>query len=78
MTKSTNQLKFLFRADKTNVGDWVCPPFHYFPFRPNLIGDIININFELNSEDILILGGGGIGSKFFSAHLDRIKKKISF
>lgn len=75
MTKSTNQLKFLFRADKTNVGDWVCPPFHYFPFRPNLIGDIININFELNSEDILILGGGGIGSKFFSAHLDRIKKK---
>jgi exopolysaccharide biosynthesis predicted pyruvyltransferase EpsI len=39
-----------------------------------LILFIININFELNSKDILILGVG-IGSKFFLLHLNRIKEK---
>jgi len=56
MSKSNNQLKFLFRADKTNVGDWVCPPFHYFPFRPNFIGDVINIK-KPHSEYLNALNG---------------------
>ena len=68
-----SQLKFIFRADNTNVGDWWSPPFRYFPFKPSIIGDIINKNFEINKSDILIMGGGGIGSEFFKPHLDRIK-----
>ena len=66
-------LKFLFRADRSNVGDWWCPPFRYFPFKEATIGDIIDTNFPLDNTDILVLGGGGIGSNFFKDHLDRIK-----
>ena len=35
-----HHLHFLFRADKTNVGDWWCVPIRYFPFKPNNVGDI--------------------------------------
>ena len=37
-----HHLHFLFRADKTNVGDWWCVPIRYFPFKPSYIGDILN------------------------------------
>ena len=66
-------LKFLFRADQTNVGDWWCPPFRYFPFKPASISDLIDKSSEINEKDILILGGGGIGSPFFEPYLERIK-----
>lgn len=68
-----SQLKFIFRADNTNVGDWWCPPFRYFPFKPSAIGDILNSEFEIKKTDTLIIGGGGIGSEFFEPHLKRIK-----
>ena len=67
-------LKFIFRADKTNVGDWFCPPFRYFPFKPSKIGDILDEKFTIRQDDIVIIGGGGIGTDFFKQHLDRIKK----
>lgn len=69
-----SNLHFLFRADSSNVGDWWCPPFKYFPFRPAKATDIINENFKCDKNDILILGGGGIGNKFFNPHLERIKR----
>ena len=68
-------LKFIFRADNSNVGDWHCGPFLYFPFRPHIIGDILDTNFNLSKDDILILGGGGLGSNFFKPHLNRLKNK---
>jgi len=67
-----SHLKFLFRADETNVGDWWSPPFRYFPFKEALIGDIIDVNFNLADTDILIIGGGGVGTEYFRPHLNRI------
>ena len=73
LSQFIGQLKFIFRADNTNVGDWWCPPFRYFPFKPSAIGDILNSEFEIKKTDTLIIGGGGIGSEFFEPHLERIK-----
>ena len=67
-------MKFIFRADNTNVGDWWCPPWRYFPFKPGSVGDILNPEFKISESDILIMGGGGIGSEFFRPHLNRIKE----
>jgi len=69
-----SNLKFIFRADRTNVGDWWCPPWRYFPFRPATIGDILDSKFKINETDILLVGGGGLGSDFFRPHLNRIKE----
>ena len=68
-----SNISFLFRADNKNVGDWWCPPFRYFPFKPGNIGDVLNINFNLSDTSILIIGGGGIGSEYFRPHLKRIE-----
>ena len=70
-----NPIQFLFRIDKTNVGDWWCSPRRYFPFKPNNVGDITNVSIPLENVKTLIIGGGGIGSNFFKPHLDRIKEK---
>ena len=69
-----SKLKFIFRADRTNVGDWFCPPFRYFPFKPSQIGDILDEKFTIRKDDIVIIGGGGIGTDFFIKHLERIKR----
>jgi len=62
-----SNLKFIFRADRTNVGDWWCPPWRYFPFRPAMIGDIVDSKFKINETDILLVGGGGLGNDFFGS-----------
>ena len=67
-------LKFIFRADSSNVGDWWCPPWRYFTFKPAVIGDILDSNFTVTDSDTLVVGGGGLGSEFFQPHLERIKK----
>ena len=68
-------LAFLHRMDKKNVGDFVCPPFMYFPFKPSINGDIIDESFDFTGIQTAILGGGGLGRKGFQHHLDRIKQK---
>ena len=73
-SSATTNLKFIFRADKTNVGDWWCPPWRYFQFKPGVVGDIFNPEFKISETDTLILGGGGIGSETFRPHLNRIKE----
>jgi len=73
-SSAKTNLKFIFRVDKKNVGDWWCPPWRYFQFKPGIAGDILNPEFKINETDILILGGGGIGSEFFLPHLNRIKE----
>lgn len=67
-------LAFIYRMDKKNVGDWVCSPSLYFPFKPALKGDILDKNLNLQGIDTLILGGGGLGTKYFEPHLNRIKE----
>lgn len=74
MISKVSNLKFLFRADNTNVGDWWSPPFKYFAFKPGMIGDVLDVNFQIKEDDILIIGGGGIGRKSFSLSLQRIKE----
>ena len=69
-----SDLNFIFRANKTNVGEWFSPPFRYFPFKPSLAGDILDEKFSIKQDDIVIIGGGGLGRDNFKPHLDRIKR----
>ena len=69
-----SKLKFIFRADNTNVGDWWCPPWRYFPFKPGIVGDILDSKFQIDETDTLLVGGGGLGNEFFRPHLKRIKE----
>ena len=71
----------IFRADPSNVGDAFCPPFIYFPFKDKRFLDIVNIDektiFERN--EIIILGGGGLGRDFFKNKIEillDLKKKF--
>ena len=70
-----SELSFLFRADKTNVGDWYCPPFRYFQFKPFLVGDILDQKFNLNSSKTVIVGGGELGQPFFSKSFGSFGKR---
>lgn len=73
-------IKFLFRADNTNVGDWWCPPWKFFPFKPGTVNDIADVNCKITNTDILIVGGGGLGSEHFRQDLARLrasKPKVS-
>lgn len=66
-------MAFVFRADRTNVGDWWCLPFRYFPFKSTNIYDITGSRQGIESEKILIVGGGGLGTTFFGPRLNRLK-----
>jgi hypothetical protein len=64
----------IFRADPTNVGDAFCPPFIYFPFKNKRYIDILNINQNttFHRDEIIIVGGGGLGKEFFKEKIDTI------
>ena len=63
----------VFRTDNTNIGDWYCPPFRYFPFKPSQVFDILDEQQKYLSEDIIILGGGSLGREFFEKYLNNLK-----
>ena len=67
-------LKFVFRPDKRNVGDWWSPPFRYFPFKPAQVIDILNPSNIFAQTDTIIMGGGGLGRESFRPYLNKIKK----
>jgi hypothetical protein len=67
-------LTSVFRADPDNVGDWWSPPFRYFPLRPSTVYDLIDTRQDFASEKILVAGGGGLGTSFFKAHVERLKR----
>ncbi len=67
-------LKFVFRPDKKNVGDWWSPPFRYFPFKPAQVIDILNPSNIFAQTDTIIMGGGGLGRESFRPYLNKIKK----
>ena len=62
----------IFRADKTNVGDWWAPPFRYFPFLSHRFEDLVDCTPDKDEEGVFIVGGGGLGRDGFRAHLDRL------
>lgn len=66
-------MAFVFRADRTNVGDWWCLPFRYFPFKPASIYDIVGNMQGIESERMVIVGGGGLGTDFFRPRLNKLK-----
>lgn len=70
------KIHFIFRADQSNVGDWWCPPFRYFNFRPASVSDIYCLSDNLSDDDILIIGGGGLGTEHFTPYLNFIKAKF--
>lgn len=63
----------VFRADNTNVGDWFCPPFRYFPFRPAQAMDILAPAIDLAGAKVVIVGGGGLGTEFFAPYLRKLE-----
>ena len=69
-----SSLKFIYRKDKNNVGDWFCSPVRYFSFRPNLVGDLTDNKFRIDKGDTIILGGGGLGRDYFLPYLKKLEK----
>jgi len=66
-------MKYVFRADNTNVGDWWSPPWKYFDFHGSAsIYDILDTTANIRRTDTLLIGGGGLGAEFFRPHLKRI------
>ena len=65
----------IFRADKTNAGDWWSPPIRYFKFKNAKAIDILNCHQLPNDESIFIVGGGGLGRPFFQNHLNWLKRQ---
>jgi hypothetical protein len=64
----------VFRADKTNAGDWWCPPIRYFQFKRAKAVDILNFKMLPNEEYLLVLGGGGLGRPFFQNAIQSIAR----
>lgn len=71
-------LAFLFRADETNAGDWWCPPFRYFRFKPAIAGDVLDTSLNTEGLSTIIVGGGGIGTEFFRPHLNRLSRRRNY
>ena len=68
------RLRFVHRIDPRNVGDLFCGPYRYFPFRSHSLSDIFEfgaIPRDLENE-IIVLGGGGLGKSTFDKHLANI------
>lgn len=67
-------IHFIFRADKTNTGDWWSLPTRYFGFEEFKVWDILALPRNFDREDILIIGGGGLGADYFWKELEILKK----
>ncbi|GLS81565.1 hypothetical protein [Paracoccus marinus] len=65
-------MAFIFRDDPTNVGDHVCPPYKYFDFRDAPVYDVMDPSADLSTEKVVVVGGGGLGRRYFRKQLDRI------
>ncbi len=64
----------IYRKDPKNVGDWWSPPHRYFPeIKPEEEIDLISIKKSFQSENLVIVGGGGLGRTAFRPHLDNLR-----
>jgi len=66
------KVRHFFRADKTNVGDWWCPPIRYFPLPNHGVYDLVGAEKNNDFDGLVVLGGGGLGAPFFKNHLESL------
>ena len=62
------------RKVKDNVGDYYCNPGRYFDFPEYTSGELVNNSFPVTNE-ILVIGGGGLIHKKFSKNIDALLNK---
>lgn len=62
------------RKVKNNVGDLFCNPSRYFNFTNCKSGELVNNNFPITGETILV-GGGGLIHKKFQNHIQSLIQK---
>lgn len=65
-------MAYVHRLDHSNVGDMFCTPHLYLNPFPGDVYDIFDNNLDLNKEKIIIVGGGGLGRKFFAKGLKKL------
>ena len=65
------------RVDRSNVGDIYCAPHQFFDFGEPDVVDILDLDGDLSNYDAILLGGGGLGARFFQKPLDRLARLAS-
>lgn len=68
-------MAYIHRIDDTNVGDLLSAPYLYMDIFPGQAYDIFDSTLDLNKEKIIIVGGGGLGRRFFSKALKRLASR---
>jgi hypothetical protein len=64
-------IRNIFRKDPTNVGDWYCTPFRYFPLGDQPAADVYEEPL-VEEGDTVVVGGGGLISENFAPYLERL------
>jgi len=66
-------IQSIFRYDSTNAGDYFSPPFRYVNLGSSRFEDISHLNNVASLAPNLVIGGGGLlGSRTFDPHFKRI------
>lgn len=65
-------MAYVHRIDNTNVGDIFCAPYRYIRVFPGASYDIFDTSWDAQKEKIIIVGGGGLGRRYFSKALKRL------
>lgn len=66
-------MAYVHRIDGTNVGDLFCAPYLYMNVFSGPIFDILDSSMDVSGEKVVIVGGGGLGRKFFAKQLNKLK-----
>jgi hypothetical protein len=68
-------IAYLYRRDDRNAGDTFCAPHLYFDLPPGAVMDIFETPDEIDDSRVLIVGGGGLGRKFFAKRLKQLARE---
>lgn len=67
-------MAYVHRIDETNVGDLFCAPYLYMDIFPGRTYDILDPQLDVEGERIVVVGGGGLGRKFFAKKLKKLNR----